>query len=296
MPHGILIISPVRNEADHIEDVVRAVARQTTLPRTWIVLDDGSSDGTLERLRELEPDVPFMRVISNDAAANGAPEADRLALAAPPRAFNRALREVDWRDYEYIGKLDGDIELPDDYFSRLLAEFGADPELGLAGGTLVERFGDEWRPLRIPHEHHVHGALRVYSHSCFEAIGGVDERLGWDTIDETYARMRGYATRSFPSIVARHHRHWGSADGRLRGRARHGRCAYITRYGAGWALLRALKISRARPVGLSGAAFLYGYARAALGSTPRVDDEDFRRHLRQELRGRILRPLHARRA
>ena len=295
MEKRILIVSPVRNEADHIERVAAAVAAQTAPPSTWLVLDDGSDDGTPDLLRQLESRVPAMRVVA--PPRDGAEKArDRLAIAAPPRAFNRALATVDWRDYDFIGKLDGDIELPPDYFERLLAEFERRPVLGIAGGTLVERFGDDWRPLHIPHEHHVHGALRLYSRDCFEAIGGVDERLGWDTIDETYARMKGYETRSFPSIVARHHRHWGSADGRLRGRARHGRCAYITRYGLGWALLRAAKIARARPVGLSGAAFLYGYLRAALGRTSRIEDEAFRRFLRAELRLRVLTQLRVRRA
>ena len=45
--------------------------------------------------------------------------------------------------------------------------------------------------------YHVRGALKLYSRACFEAIGGIEERLGWDTIDETYARMRGFRTQSF---------------------------------------------------------------------------------------------------
>lgn len=292
----IAIVSPVRNEADHIEAVVSAVAAQTHPPDAWIVLDDRSDDGTLELLRALEPQVPFLHVLESSPEPESVALRDRLAQAAPPRAFNRGLSELDWREFDYIGKLDGDIELPPDYFARLVEEFERDASLGIAGGTLVERMSDGWRALKIPHEHHVHGALRLYSRDCFAAIGGVDERLGWDTIDETYARMKGFSTRSFPEIVARHHRPWGSADGRLRGRARHGKCAYITRYGLGWALLRALKISRARPIGLSGAAFLWGYTRAALGGTPRVDDDEFRRFLRGELRARVLAPLRPRRA
>jgi poly-beta-1,6-N-acetyl-D-glucosamine synthase len=292
----IAIVSPVRNEADHIEAVVSAVAAQTHPPDAWIVLDDRSDDGTLELLRELEPQVPFLLVLESSPQPESIAHRDRLAQAAPPRAFNRGLSELDWREFDYIGKLDGDIELPPDYFARLVEEFERDAALGIAGGTLVERTSDGWRALKIPHEHHVHGALRLYSRDCFAAIGGVDERLGWDTIDETYARMKGFSTRSFPEIVARHHRPWGSADGRLRGRARHGKCAYITGYGLGWALLRALKVSRARPIGLSGAAFLWGYTRAMLGGTPRVDDDEFRRFLRGELRARVLAPLRPRRA
>ena len=62
---------------------------------------------------------------------------------------------------------------------------------------LVEPARDgRWRPARVP-PHHVRGALKLYSRECFEAIGGVQERLGWDTIDEVYARMAAFGpTRS----------------------------------------------------------------------------------------------------
>ncbi len=90
--------------------------------------------------------------------------------------------------------------------------------------------GDGWRVMSTPSAYHVPGTLKCYSLACFQAVGGVQERLAWDTIDETYARMRGYRTRSYPNLIARHHRPWGSADGTLRGRARHGECAYIVHF------------------------------------------------------------------
>ena len=99
--------------------------------------------------------------------------------------------------------------------------------------------------------------------------------------------MRGFDTRSLPELVARHHRHWGSADGRLRGRARHGECAWILHQSLPWALLRSLKLARVPPFGLSGAAFTYGYVRAAVRRTPQVDDPQFRRFVRRELRERM---------
>ena len=108
--------------------------------------------------------------------------------------------------------------------------------------------------------------------------------------------MRGFDTRSLPELVARHHRHWGSADGRLRGRARHGECAWILHQSLPWALLRSLKLARVPPFGLSGAAFTYGYVRAAVRRTPQVDDPQFRRFVRRELRERMRGPLAARAA
>jgi hypothetical protein len=249
------------------------------------VVDDASDDATPELLRSLSAEIPFMRVVSTPAGYTRS-AADRHAVAAAPRAFNWALRSLDWRQFTHLGKLDGDIELPPDYFERLLGRFSDEPSLGIAGGTLVELVGGRWCTARVP-SHHVRGALKLYSRECFEAIGGIEERLGWDTIDETCARMLAFRTRSFDDVVARHHRPVASADGLLRGRARYGQAYYLLGYGLPWVALRSLKLVASPPVGLSGAAFLFGYLRAAVRSEPKLKDEEFQRFLRSELRARL---------
>jgi glycosyltransferase involved in cell wall biosynthesis len=284
----ILIVSPVRNEAGHIERVVHAMAAQEVTPARWIVIDDSSTDGTHEMLQSLAPEVPFMEVLQAPSYTPHAGARDRLARAAAPRNFNAGLAAADWREYTHVMKLDGDIELPPEYFRILIERFAADPRLGLAGGVLVEPTpGGESRLLVIP-RHHVHGALKCYTRECFAAIGGVQERLGWDTIDETYARMRGFATVSYEDLVSIHNRPWGTADGALRGKARLGECAYITQYPPSWAILRAAKLACARPRGVVGAAYLFGYFRAAARRTERVRDREYRRFTHRELRRRLL--------
>jgi glycosyltransferase involved in cell wall biosynthesis len=282
----LLLITPARDEAAHMAGTIRAVAAQTRKPDLWLVIDDGSTDNTAKILDSMAAEVPFMRVLRSPQQKSD-PDADRLTLAAEARAFNAALATVDLSEFTHIGKLDADVELSPEYFERLLAHFEADPELGVAGGVLLERTGKEWEPTKIP-AYHVRGALKLYSRECFEAIGGIEERLGWDTIDETYARMRGYSTRSQPEITARHHRPVATRGGALRGRARHGQCAYILRYGVWWVILRSFKVALQRPYGLSGIAFLYGYFRAYLKAQPKVEDDGFKRFVRGELRMRAL--------
>jgi GT2 family glycosyltransferase len=284
----ILIISSVRNEAAHIERVAAAVNAQELPPARWLVIDDDSTDDTLSRLRKLEASVPFLTVLSADPAGGLNYGHDRLARAPEVRNFYSALRRVDLPAYSHVMKLDGDIELPPHYLRVMLQRFKADRELGIAGGVLVEPQRDgSMRDVPIP-RHHVHGALKLYTRECFEAIGGIQERLGWDTIDQTYARMRGYRTVSYEDLVCVHHRPIASGDGALRGRARHGECAYILDYTWSWVALRSTKVAVVYPpYGISGAAFLYGYARAAAKRTPRVEDPEFRRFTRSELRSRM---------
>jgi len=295
MTERLLLISPVRNEQAHIELVAEAVARQTRPPDLWVIVDDRSTDGTPGILAMLERRIDFLQVIDTAALPRIGPVKDRLATAAEARAFNLGLNSVDWRGFGHIAKLDGDTELPSDYFERLLGEFERDSRLGLAGGMYADPDPDgegDWELVRVPSERHVPGTLKCYSLACFEAIGGMQERLGWDTIDEVYARMNGFRTRSFEDLVARHHRPAASADGILRGRARYGQCLYITHFTLTWVTLRAVfKTARQRPRGISGVALLYGYLRSAARRDARVEDAAFRRFMHRELRQRMLRAL-----
>jgi biofilm PGA synthesis N-glycosyltransferase PgaC len=219
--------------------------------------------------------------------------ADRLAAAAVPRSLNQVLGGVDWRAYTHIGKLDADVHLSAGFLEQLLRDFEADPALGMTGGLLTEWHGRRWRDVTQPPTHAPPPA-RLYSRECFEASGGFRERLAWDTIDEVYARMLGYSTRVNAAVRVRHLRVQGTADGRLRGRARHGACTWIAHYPPLFVLLRSAKVAvRFTPWGVSGLAFLWGYLAAALRGVPRVDDAEFRRYVRRELRAGIVTSLRA---
>jgi glycosyltransferase involved in cell wall biosynthesis len=281
----LLVVTPAYNEGAHLDAVARGMAAQRRQPDTWLIVDDGSTDDTLEIARRWERELPFLRVISMPQPAAGA-TADPLALAKEARAVNHGLRLAGWEDFDYIGKLDADVELPPQWFEVLVDHLDRDASLGLLGGRLAEPSGSEQHIIPIP-DSHVHGAVKLYRRQCLTAIGGIAETLGWDTIDEIRARMVGYRTQSLPGLVALHLRPWGSASGLLRGRARHGECAWITHQSVPWALLRALKLALAEPVIVSGLAFIYGYLRAAITGVPRVEDRSFRRFVRRELRSRV---------
>lgn len=282
------MVTPIHREAEYLDRVAQAMARQQRPPDCWIVVDDGSRDGGREIAEKWTHELPYMSVISTLQFGTTAPRPkDGLAHARDARAFNLGLEVGSWRAFTHVGKLDGDVELPPHWFASLIERFRHEPRLGIGGGRLVEpNTRGQWQEIPIP-PYHVHGAVKLYSRDCLEAIGGVSERLAWDTIDETYARMAGFSTLSPRALVARHHRPHATADGRLRGRARHGECAWILHQPASWALLRSIKAATNAPFGLSGAAFAYGYLRAACTSTPRVDDPLFRRYVRRELQFRV---------
>lgn len=284
----LLLVSPVRNEAEHFERVVAGVLAQVRRPDLWVVVEDNSTDGTAQLTDRLAADVTFMRVVHAPPGFTRA-SGDRNAAGGPDRAFNHGLEQVNWRAFTHLGKLDGDIVLPPQYLAQMLARFAEDPSLGVAGGAVTELKDDCWRTMRTPPDHATAPA-RIYSRKCFEAIGGMPSQMGADVITVMYAKLRGFRTRTFADLPVRHLRPMATADGVRRGRMRQGAYQYIVHYYPWWVLLRAFVIAvRFQPYGLSGVWFAYGYAKAALGPTAAVADPQLRAFIRREQRERITR-------
>ena len=98
-----------------------------------------------------------------------------------------------------------------DYFARLLEAFARDPSLGIASGSAWEPEGGEWRQ-RFVTGGTVWGATRAYRWECLQAVLPLEERHGWDGIDQLKARARGWTTRTFTDLPFRHHRPKGVRD------------------------------------------------------------------------------------
>jgi poly-beta-1,6-N-acetyl-D-glucosamine synthase len=212
------------------------------------------------------------------------------------RAFEWGLTQLG-EDYDVVGKLDADLRLTRDFLAEIERQFELDASLGIAGAFLSSAMADDvFVRHRCPPEH-VEGATTFYRRSCLREIWPIPAILGWDTIDEARARMRGWRTASFPipSGDPVHVRRTGSHDGVLRGYRRAGLAAFV--YGAHplHVLLAGVNRMRDRPPLLCGLNYLAGWVLGALRRSPRAESE-LRRFVRREHRRRMwgLAPLRSR--
>lgn len=283
LPLQFVLITPARNEAKYIGQTIDAVVAQTRRPARWVIVSDGSSDGTDEIIRAATAAhdwIDYLRM----------PDHRDRTFAAKANCFNAGMQRLQGQAFEIIGNLDADITFAPDYFAFLLGRFEATPALGVAGTPFVENTDR-------PHEHtyahdtanlaHVSGACQLFRRECFESIGGYVPIEGGaiDWIAVTTARMKGWQTRTFTELICHHHRQIGTAGGGpLRARFHYGRKAYYVGGHPLWELPRGLFQMRRAPLILGGVAFIAGYAWAALTRVHRpVSAELMAFHRREQL-------------
>ena len=203
-----VIITPVRNEAQYIGTTLRCMIAQTVKPIRWVIVDDGSTDGTGEIIEGALDDNPFIRYVF--VADRGF----RKPAVGVVETFYRGLREVEGLEYDILAKFDGDLEFPPDMIASIIGAFEADPRLGVTGGRQFERLGVDQplKEVRYP-EGFVAGAYKFYRRECFEAIGGIIRRAGWDGVDTVRAAMQGWQTGQLPSLELIHLKTSGTARG-----------------------------------------------------------------------------------
>jgi glycosyltransferase involved in cell wall biosynthesis len=278
------IVTPARNEAENLRSLAGSLASQTVLPTLWVIVDDASTDGTDAVAGALDAAYPWV-------AAIPAPPVEEDALLGRGRrtgrdvvAFEAGLALL--RPPPDIAlKLDADVTLPPDYFERLLEAFAADPTLGIAGGTCLERQGGAWRATHVTGAH-VRGAARAYRWACLEQVMPLEKRIGWDGVDEVKATLRGWTTRSLDDLAFFHHRRVGERDGTRRsGWATQGRAAHFLGYRPSYLVLRTLFRTVREPAALAMAS---SYAAAGLAREPRCSDPAVLAYVRSQQRLRAL--------
>jgi cellulose synthase/poly-beta-1,6-N-acetylglucosamine synthase-like glycosyltransferase len=272
------VISPVRDEAHNLGRLAGAMAAQTAPPDAWVIVDTGSSDSTLELVRELASQHSFIRLVE-------APDAGGLARGgAITRGFQAGLDSLA-QPVDVVVKLDADVSFEPDYFARLVSAFGADPALGLASGSAYEERDGAWRQVHTTRTS-VWGASRAYRRQCLQDVLPLEERMGWDGIDVAKANALGWTTRVLLDLPFYHHRVEASRErSRWHAWAVQGEACHYMGYRPTYLVARTLHTMRRDPAAL---AMLWTYVESKLRRAPKSPDTTVREMVRESQRFRAL--------
>ncbi len=205
----VSVLLPTYNRARYVEESVESVLRQSFADLELIVVDDGSTDDSADRLSRIAD--PRLRCVRREHRGVAAALNTGLALARG----------------EYIARNDSDDVWLPDLLATAVAVLDANPEVGLVygrgegidgdgrgtGGTKGSplRFhGDAFRSLLYA-DYSV-SVASVLRRSCFERVGAWDESLllceDWDL---ALRIARHYGVRFVDRVLVRVRTHAGNS-------------------------------------------------------------------------------------
>lgn len=174
---SLSVVMPVHNELRYIDESIRSILRQTYADFEFVIGDNGSTDGTLERLREWSASDPRIRLLSHPERMGPARSSDWVVRAAKG---------------ELIARMDADDIAHSERLARQLAALKQQPDAELIG-TLFNTVDMDGHPI-CPPRFDLLGAVSasppfchptiLFKRSAFNAIGGYREEANhWEDAD-----------------------------------------------------------------------------------------------------------------
>ena len=244
------IITPVKNEVVHIRATIQSVIAQTILPVEWLILNDGSTDGTEGIVQEYVIQYSWIRSINiNDVFI------DEMGARIAHLLMYGVTNLI--QDYDYILKLDADVSFDPQFCEQILNEFNRNDKLGIASGHLVYKGIIE----NIKFSDHTRGATKFFKKECWNDIGGVYYTTGWDTICDISARTKGWNTQTLDYYFS-HHKEEGIKKGTVKRHYWNGIYCGRVPYQPIYFIFRLISHIFDRPLILSTFAEIWGYLKS----------------------------------
>lgn len=203
-PTVSLVIS-VWNRCEDLRENLQAIARQTVPPDEIVVVDNCSTDGTPEMVRD---EFPHVRLVCMPHSRYGACETFNIGFASARG--------------EFVGILDDDVVLPPHFVERMLQKFAAEPATTavLSPKVLEPEMPDWYRDsAAVNTERYLatfRGCASMARHAAIRAAGYYDERLfifGNERDLTTRLLNRGFRVKMVPGIEVWHKAPFGMRHG-----------------------------------------------------------------------------------
>jgi glycosyltransferase involved in cell wall biosynthesis len=251
------IIIPAHNEADVIGLTLKSLVSQTLKPHQIIVVNDNSSDDTGHVVSGFVNTYDYISLVENKSSNQHLPGAKII------NAFYKGYEHLQM-DYDVICKFDADLVFPQNYLETLAYHFQSNPNLGMAAGFCYIEKQSNWILENLTAKDHIRGALKAYTKSCFEIIGGLKNAMGWDTVDELLAKYYKFEILTDSSLKVKHLKPTGASYNKS-SKYLQGEAMYKMRSGFVLSVISAIKLSIKKRQFHYFKNFILGYYKAVKG-------------------------------
>src|SRR3954453_15629755 len=183
----VSVVMPVHNAMPYLDIAVESILGQTLQNFEFVILDDASTDGSTERLREWAARDPRIRLIEEKRNLGPALSSQRVAREAKAPGVAR----MDADDVSYSTRLEEQLEVLDNF-----------PDAGVVGGLydIIDASGrkirgpEAWRlvhPASVPP--FGNGPL-MYRRQVFEEVGGYRKQCEFWEDHDLIIRMGSVST------------------------------------------------------------------------------------------------------
>ena len=232
----ILLIIPVFNEEQNIEKCINSILKQTIKVEQITIVNDNSNDLTesiIQKSIESNDSINYIKKDDSDQI----PKPGKKIIEAFKYGLLNSIK-----DYDLIGKFDGDLILPSDYFEKLVIEFNNNPNLGLASGVIAINKEKKWKVENMYDKNHVRGGIKLYRKKAFDKIDGLIDSIGWDTLDEMKLLYYNYEIKVKHEIICKQMRETGKRYSNFK-YFNQGRVMYLLGYDIFLCLIGSIKFS-----------------------------------------------------
>jgi teichuronic acid biosynthesis glycosyltransferase TuaG len=201
---AVSVVTPAWNAASYIGETIASVRAQTFADWELLIVDDGSTDGTVA-------------IVERAAAEDGRIRLLHQSHAGPSAARSLAMSQANGRFFAF---LDSDDSWDPGFLQAQLAVFSRHPETALVTGNgyffggpfdghPVGPAGDDSYELpitQIVEDERVIFIMTVFRREVFETIGGMDESQ-WTSEDYDFwlrAALAGFVFRKNPRPLGRY--------------------------------------------------------------------------------------------
>ena len=177
---SVSTIMPVKNGARYIEDALASIKQQGIPVSEILVVDDGSTDSTIDIVSSLARDNPAIRILEGPGKGPGPARNVALAVASG----------------EIVTFLDADDLWPANKLERQIGRLESTPQVDVVSGFVRyfdKQAEDQLEPAadaRTEEIFHVHLGAAVFRHSVFEKLGHFEESMLYSEDVDLVLRIR----------------------------------------------------------------------------------------------------------
>lgn len=199
-----IAVTACRNEEETIGRCLDSVLGQSYPPSCYVVVDDGSTDGTLKILKSFEPRIYLVSLKKIHRFQRGVHLLKLFVLGA-----KKAIKQIE--DWEFLLSVDADEFLCRDYVEKLVKKMKENPRLGITSGIPYTKMNRGYIK-REKASFNVWNGARLYRRKCFNQLQKIPGIQGWDMWVQFEANRLGWVTKPFDDVYFFEERLWGNTS------------------------------------------------------------------------------------